>query len=74
MPPRGRPAQTQDGDLADSNIVELSDSEHLDPDWERGVPRTATGVKDRAARLRALGNAVVPQVAQVIGEIVKELI
>ena len=49
-------------------------SHWLDPDWERGVPRTATVVKDRTARFRALGNAVVPQVAQVIGWIVKELI
>lgn len=28
-------------------------------DWE--PPRTATGIRDRAARLKALGNAVVPQ-------------
>ena len=33
------------------------------PDWMDGepdIPRVATGVKDRTARLRALGNAVVP--------------
>ncbi len=30
-------------------------------DWE--APRVATKIKDRAARLKALGNAVVPQVA-----------
>lgn len=33
-----------------------------DGDWERGVPRVSTGVKDRAKRLKALGNAIVPQV------------
>ncbi len=34
------------------------------PDWmdkePAGVPRVATGIKDRAARLKTLGNAVVP--------------
>lgn len=33
--------------------------------WE--PPRTATGVKDRPARLKALGNAVVPACAEVVG-------
>ena len=36
--------------------------------WECGVPRVATGQRDRIARLKALGNAVVPQVVQFIGE------
>lgn len=34
-------------------------------DWE--APRTARGVVNRSHRLRALGNAVVPQCAEVIG-------
>jgi len=34
-------------------------------EWE--PPRTASGVGGRAARLKALGNAVVPQVAEAVG-------
>lgn len=34
------------------------------------VPRVATGVPQRAAKLRALGNAVVPQLVQVFGEMI----
>lgn len=41
------------GDLADGFPIWLAE-----PD---GIPRVATGVKDRVNKLRALGNAVVPQ-------------
>lgn len=37
------------------------------PDWERGVPRVAHGVPDRVGQLRAYGNAVVPQIPELIG-------
>lgn len=38
----------------------------MDGYWDRepeGVPRVATGVKDRVNRLKGLGNAIVPQIA-----------
>lgn len=34
------------------------------------IPRVSNGVKDRVARLRALGNAVVPQVVEVLGRMI----
>lgn len=33
------------------------------PDWEDGVPRVVATEQDRVHRLKALGNAIVPQVA-----------
>jgi len=34
---------------------------YWDGDWEGDTPRVATGIRNRADRLRCLGNAVVPQ-------------
>jgi len=34
-----------------------------DGDWEYGVPRVTSGCTDRVNKLKALGNAIVPQVA-----------
>ena len=36
------------------------------------IPRVATGIKDRANRLKGLGNAIVPQIAMQIGLAIKE--
>ncbi len=35
----------------------------FDCDWEDGVPRVVTDCMDRTHKLKALGNALVPQVA-----------
>jgi len=40
------------------------------PGWEDGTPRIAAGVKGRVDRLRALGNAIVPQCAEYVGRCV----
>ena len=40
-------------------------------DEPRDTPRTVKGVKGRADRLKGLGNAIVPQIAQKIGEAIK---
>ena len=42
----------------------------LDGPWARepdGIPRVAVGVPERVAQLRALGNALVPQIAEWLG-------
>ncbi|GHU14274.1 hypothetical protein FACS1894161_4880 [Spirochaetia bacterium] len=38
----------------------------LNGTWEEGIPRVATGVKNRVSRLKCLGNAVVPQIPAMI--------
>lgn len=44
-----------------------------EPQHEWEAPRVAQGVPNRTARLKALGNAVVPQVAEVVGHILLEI-
>jgi len=43
------------------------------PDWEDGVPRVVATEKDRVNRLKALGNAIVPQIAFVILQAMNEM-
>jgi hypothetical protein len=40
--------------------------------WEDAVPRVAHGVASRVDRLRGLGNAIVPQIAEYIGHRILE--
>lgn len=40
------------------------------PGWEHGIPRTLHGQQNRTARLRALGNAVVPQIPELLGRLI----
>lgn len=65
-------------DLGDScrRVVEPSMGGMVDGlstwlDEPRDIPRVATGVKQRAARLKGLGNAIVPQIAMRIGQTIK---
>ncbi len=67
-------AQPRMGDLADGLPKGLDrfgrhDGFELEPS---DIPRIASGIKDRANRLKGLGNAIVPQIAMQIGLAIKE--
>ena len=61
-------------DLAVDDVVPepLDPSKWADGSWEEGVPRVAVGVEKRVARLKCLGNAVVPQIPWLIGNMILE--
>ena len=42
-------------------------SSWLDGSWEAGIPRIAKGIPDRAPRLKTCGNAVLPQIPELLG-------
>lgn len=63
--PRKRRAEPRMGGMADGLPTGM-DGPCKWPD-EPDIPRVAKGVKDRANRLKALGNAVVPQIPEMIG-------
>ena len=46
---------------------------HWGDGWEDGTPRVAAGQKNRANRLKGLGNAVVPQIPAVLGRAILEV-
>ena len=51
-----------------SSRLDGFDGWHREPE---DIPRVAVGIKDRANRLKGLGNAILPQIAQKIGEVIK---
>ncbi len=60
-----RRSQSHDWGQFESYLGGRSDgvSAWVDGSWERGIDRVTTNPKNRANRLKALGNAIVPQVA-----------
>jgi DNA (cytosine-5)-methyltransferase 1 len=70
---RGRNIKSRICDLADGLPTRMDGFDG----WERepaDIPRVATGIKQRAARLKGLGNAIVPQIAMNIGLTIKAMI
>lgn len=68
----GTPTPQRPGAGADARATrELSPAAH----WltEPAVGRVADGIPNRVDRLRALGNSIVPQIAQLIGEAIMRL-
>jgi site-specific DNA-cytosine methylase len=47
--------------------IDMSSAGQWESEWE-GTPRVASGVKQRANRIKCLGNAIVPQIAKLIFE------
>ena len=66
----GRPTQSGLGVLDDGLPAGLAGFRWLP---EPGVGRVATGIPDRVNKLKALGNAVVPQVTEFIGRLIVEV-
>jgi site-specific DNA-cytosine methylase len=60
-------------DIDAENFVEMTGHEHEWWDIEPDIPRVAKGIPNRVARLRALGNAVVPMQAYPIFAVIAEI-
>ena len=74
----GQPSRCQRNDakamgagVTESGVGGMADGLSTWLDEPRDIPRVATGVKQRAARLKGLGNAIVPQIAMQIGLTIK---
>ena len=46
---------------------------HWGDNWEEGTPRVAEGQKNRAQRLKALGNSVIPQIPAVLAKAILDI-
>ena len=57
--------KNQDASLKNVRVV-------WDENWEKDTPRVAVGQKDKMKRLKGLGNAIVPQIAEIIGKAIME--
>jgi len=75
----GEPDHSRDSERSET-VSELRDccgSENGSEQWwavEPDVGRVAHGIPNRVDRLRGLGNAVVPQVAEVVGRVIMEML
>jgi DNA (cytosine-5)-methyltransferase 1 len=70
---QGEPSPSLDGEVARMPSVASSASAWTTPPEFRGVDDGLPGRLDRTRRLKALGNAVVPQCAEVVGRIVRDM-
>ncbi|MDA0790261.1 MAG: hypothetical protein O2780_12490 [Proteobacteria bacterium] len=61
-------------DISEGRNVESIDyrKEWVDGSWEDDTPRTAFMMRNRGKRLKQLGNAVVPQVVEMIGRAIQQ--
>ena len=61
-------------DISEGRNVESIDyrKEWVDGSWEDDTPRTAFMMPNRGKRLKQLGNAVVPQVVEMIGRAIQQ--
>jgi hypothetical protein len=66
----GYPDGWTDTDSNNVNIATRYPAAWLDGSWDT-IPRVVTGQKRRQARLKALGNAIVPQIAAYLWTLVK---
>jgi DNA (cytosine-5)-methyltransferase 1 len=67
----GRVASGPDGSVAPEGVCEPTAGYHSGWETEPDVGRVANGVSKRVDRLRGLGNAIVPQIAQHIAHTLK---